>query len=235
MSFLETLHVYEDVISRSAAMNMAVDEALLESARVPALRLYRWDHPALSFGYFGRYADVLSYEPERELVRRWTGGGIVLHGADLTYSLTITKRDPFFAPSLSIYERVHEAVRDALLANGAQAQLVPVAALYERRNHMDSAVLDRRYNPNACFTNPVRADVIVKGAKVAGAAQRRSRLGLLQQGSIQNIDLAPDFSGEFAAHLSANCRYQRLDEPLLRRAADIAEEKYATPAWLRRR
>ncbi|MEY2538330.1 MAG: lipoyl(octanoyl) transferase [Verrucomicrobiota bacterium] len=235
MSCFETLHVYEDVTPRSAAMNMAVDEALLESARAPSLRLYRWDHLALSFGYFGRYADVLSYESERDLVRRWTGGGIVLHGADLTYSLIIPKRDPPFGSSISIYEKVHEAVRDALAATGAGVEIAAVAALYERRNHIDSAVVDRRYDPNACFTNPVRADVMVNGKKVAGAAQRRSRLGLLQQGSIQNIDLAPDFSGQFAAHLSANCRYQRLDEPLLRRAADIAEEKYATPAWLRRR
>ena len=60
MPIFAALHVYHDDTPRSAAMNMAVDEALLELATAPSLRVYRWDHPALSFGYFGRYAEVAS-------------------------------------------------------------------------------------------------------------------------------------------------------------------------------
>src|SRR6516162_1777209 len=74
------LTVYKDHTPRSAAMNMAIDEALLENANLPVIRFYQWDHPALSFGYFGRYSDVV--RQERDLVRRWTGGGIVFHGED---------------------------------------------------------------------------------------------------------------------------------------------------------
>ncbi len=68
-------------------MNMAIDEALLEYATVPAIRFYRWHFPALSFGYFGKFRDVVDYVSARDLVRRWTGGGMVFHGEDLTYSI----------------------------------------------------------------------------------------------------------------------------------------------------
>ena len=80
----------------SAAMNMAIDEALLESATVPSVRFYGWHSPALSFGYFGRFSDVAIYASERDLVRRWTGGGIVFHGDDITYSIALPSSDPAF-------------------------------------------------------------------------------------------------------------------------------------------
>src|SRR5437016_11611684 len=74
------LDVYRDHAAHSAAMNMATDEALLEHATAPSIRFYRWHSPALSFGYFGKFSDVAVCAAERELVRRWTGGGIVFHG-----------------------------------------------------------------------------------------------------------------------------------------------------------
>ena len=106
MTFGE-LGVIEDRNFRSAAMNMAIDEALLETTTIATIRFYRWDHPALSFGYFGKLADVAAYS-DRDCVRRWTGGGIVLHGDDLTYSLVIPAAHPAFAESpMSVYENVH--------------------------------------------------------------------------------------------------------------------------------
>ena len=158
------LDVYHDTMPHSAAMNMAIDEALLECAKIPSIRFYRWDHAALSFGYFGRFAEVANYAARRDLVRRWTGGGIVLHEDDLTYSIVITANHPVFAKSsMSIYAAVHKAIRDALAANGQRAELATVAALYERQNETDSAVADRRYstlregNTGACFSNPVQS------------------------------------------------------------------------------
>ncbi len=116
---LDELLVYDDSEPRAAPLNMAVDEALLESATVPTLRFYRWRGPALSFGYFGSYADVADQRGDREIVRRWTGGGVVPHGDDLTYSVIIPASHPFFArSSLAIYSDLHEAIRMALQANG---------------------------------------------------------------------------------------------------------------------
>ena len=55
----EELDVYEDSERRNASLNMAIDEALLESATKPTLRFYGWMRPWLSFGYFGRYDDAV--------------------------------------------------------------------------------------------------------------------------------------------------------------------------------
>src|SRR3954471_638197 len=79
----DKLHVFDDLEARDAALNMGIDEALLERGTGPSLRFYRWERPALSFGYFGRYAEVANEAPQRDVVRRWTGGGIVPHGDDL--------------------------------------------------------------------------------------------------------------------------------------------------------
>src|ERR1700719_1521200 len=199
-----TLIVYRnDDPSRSGAMNMAIDEALLETARAPLIRFYRWNHPALSFGYFGKFSDVEVFASERDLVRRWTGGGIVFHGDDLTYSIVVPASDRVFsASSASIYENIHRAIRAALIEAGHCAELAPAAAVCGRRQQMDSAIIDRRYSADACFANPIRADVLLNGQKIAGAAQRRTRVGLLQQGSIQAVDLADDFKLRFAQELS---------------------------------
>jgi lipoyl(octanoyl) transferase len=229
------LDVYRDISSRSAAVNMAIDEALLESAKKPSIRFYQWAQSALSFGYFGKFEEVSRYLDQCDIVRRWTGGGIVFHGKDLTYSLIIPARHPAFTESsISIYEKIHIAIKNALAATGQNAELAPVAALYERRKQLNSAVADRR-NENACFANPVRADVIINGRKVAGAAQRRTRWGLLQQGSIQNVELARDFVASFIDELSSDSFNHDLNHPILECAVALAEQKYATTAWLQRR
>ena len=218
---LDVLHVHDDAEPRSAALNMAMDEALLEIAAVPTLRFYRWRRPALSFGYFGSYADVADQRAEREIVRRWTGGGVVPHGADLTYSVIIPSTHPFFArSSLAIYSDLHRAIREALEANGIAASLA---------NAVSPKISEE------CFANAVRADVISQGQKIAGAAHRRSRSGLLHQGSIQRANLPDRFRTDLARAVCDRFEGKVLAPEILDRASAIAEAKYGTMAWLTRR
>ena len=214
-------------------MNMGIDETLLEMAMVPTIRFYGWRSRAQSFGYFGRFSDVAIYAAERDLVRRWTGGGIVFLGDDLTYSIVIPVNDPAFdESSVAIYEKIHRALCEALnktgthavVATGVQANDVPSST----RAHATSS----GYN---CFANPVRADVMISGRKIAGAAQRRTRLGLLQQGSIQDITINTDLAKPFAQALTANCSEFDINEELLERARELAQLKYRTESWLRKR
>ena len=231
MKFFERLTVYEDLTPRSAAMNMAIDEALLEIAVVPSIRFYRWDSPALSFGYFGNFADVATYAAQRDVVRRWTGGGIVFHGDDLTYSVIIPAHHVVFSESsMLIYEKIHCSLRNALAANGERAELACGAGVAVA----DTAASDCAYN-GPCFANPVHADVMVNGRKVAGAAQRRARTGLLHQGSIQYVDLANGLAERFARELCDVFYERSLSEAVVERARQIAEQKYQTVDWLRRR
>src|SRR4030095_6054705 len=76
----------------------------------------------LSFGYFVKFNEVANYERDRDLVRRWTGGGIVFHGEDLTYSIVIPTTDSVFAESsMTIYKKIHRALADALNGTGKRA------------------------------------------------------------------------------------------------------------------
>ena len=218
---LGELLVYDDPEPNPAPLNMAVDEALLGSATAPILRFYRWQRPSLSFGYFGRYAGVEEQAAQREIVRRWTGGGIVPHGEDLTYSIVVPAGNPLLARSSpEIYSEVHEAIRRALQSNGIEAALAnsPAPRISE-----------------ACFANPVRADLLSGGRKIAGAAHRRSRLGLLHQGSIQLTDLPDRFKEDLARILCERFAFQTISAETIDRAFEIAETKYGTPEWLTRR
>ena len=76
---------------------------------------------------------------------------------------------------------------------------------------------------------------MIDDRKIAGAAQRRTRSGLLQQGSIQGVDLGNDFAERFARALSANCSERKINEEVLNRARELAYCKYGTAAWLRKR
>jgi lipoate-protein ligase A len=220
--------IYHDEGPHSAAMNMAIDEALLETAVVPTIRFYRWRSPALSFGYFGKFSDVAIHAAERDLVRRWTGGGIVFHGQDLTYSIVIPASDPVFdESSIAIYEKIHRALCGALAGHNQGAELVTVA------NQLRAG--DRGSCDNACFANPVHADVMMDGRKIAGAAQRRTRRGLLQQGSIQGFARKTDLAQKFAQALSTNCSEFKITKAILKQAQEVAQQKYVTESWQRRR
>ena len=232
-SFFAALHVFHDDSPHSAAMNMAIDEALLESAAVPSIRFYGWQSPALSFGYFGRFSDVAIYAGERALVRRWTGGGIVFHGDDITYSIVLPSSDQVFRESsTTIYEKIHRALVSAL--NGIGEQAVVVAGGVDAGRTLATEATITASGDN-CFANPVRADVMVDGRKVAGAAQRRTRRGLLHQGSIQGVAVTTDFAQRFARSLSANRSQFKIDEKILKRAKELVEQKYGSDSWLHKR
>src|SRR5215467_4575004 len=209
-----TLDLYYHDAFHSAAVNMAIDEALLQLATVPSIRFYRWQSPALSFGYFGKFADVASYESKRDLVRRWTGGGIVFHGEDLTYSIVVPATDPLLGESsMSIYEKVHRALADALVEIGQPAVVVVISDRESARSARKTRINDPCYiidRDCICFANPVRADVMLNGRKIAGAAQRRTRAGLFHQGSIQGVDVAYSLAERFAKGLSSSCNMRKL-------------------------
>jgi lipoate-protein ligase A len=76
---------------------------------------------------------------------------------------------------------------------------------------------------------------MLNGRKIAGAAQRRTRRGLLQQGSIQYVDFGNGLSERFARALSANCSELEINRETLDRARELAQQKYRADAWLRRR
>jgi lipoyl(octanoyl) transferase len=228
----DELIVIDDPTPRSAPLNMAIDEILLNRAQSAILRFYRWIKPAISFGYFVTFAEARAAADDRVMVRRWTGGGIVSHGEDLTYSIIIPASDRVFAESSkSIYEKVHLALSSALMTESEEGELVPVT-LYERRSETESAVTERPCND--CFASPVHADVMVDGRKVAGAAQRKTCRGLLQQGSIQRENLSRKFPTVFSDLLGKKLIVSEMRIDAINAAQELMVAKYATEEWLRR-
>ncbi len=216
----ETLEVLDDCVPRDGAMNMAIDEALLLSILTPTLRLYRWKARTVSFGYFGHVADAEEFAAGRELVRRWTGGGMVPHGEDLTYSIMIPASCRAFAQgSRVLYESIHAALSSSLNQHGLASALTPS---------------ESQKVSEACFANPVTSDVMLGGVKIAGAAHRRTKTGLLHQGSVQ-IRLEALFGESFACALGATQETTQLAVKTEAAAQEIARQKYATEAWNYRR
>jgi len=210
----------------AATWNMALDEALLRQATEPTLRVYRWIRPAVSFGYFGEFARAHERAQGRELVRRWTGGGLVEHGEDLTYTLVVPRDAEFFRhPALESYRLIHERIAAWLAGIGIVSA---VAA---------NAVAG---TPGACFQGHVQHDLVAETGKVAGAAQRRTRWGLLHQGSIQvphsaergSFSLAT--ANNFASAFAHEVQQAKITDALQESTQQIVQEKYATEAWLRK-
>ena len=168
-----------------AATNMAIDASLLESlpSGLAVFRHYAWLEPAMTFGYTQRYSDIRPLAPEEiTLCRRLTGGGLVDHRNDWTYALVLqTELAAAHAPAHSLYGTLHKAIQTALQAQGVDSQLAPCPK-----------VCGEPVPPPAdqCFVQPV-ADYVIspQGRKIAGAALKRTRKGLLVQGSINRAAL----------------------------------------------
>ena len=206
--------------------NMAWDEALLSLAAgsgYPLLRLYGWREPAATFGYFQKWREVEKLTPLRPLLRRPTGGGLVPHAADWTYSVVIPPADPWYALSaVDSYRHVHEWVRSAFLRLGADAEL---------------AAQSRQDSPGQCFAGAERFDVLSNQRKIAGAAQRRNRDGLLIQGSIQppaGIDrrrFEEAFLQEAAERWGIQWVRYWPEPALTQKMQTLREQKYAQPEY----
>jgi lipoate-protein ligase A len=213
------------------AFNMALDEALLHGApRLgrPVLRFYSWIEPAASFGYFQRYAEIEQMTPLRPLVRRPTGGGLVPHDADWTYSLVFPPGDEWYALSATgSYRRVHEWIQAAFATLDLATELAPACS---------------KTLPGQCFQGHEMSDVLWRGQKVAGAAQRRARDGLLIQGSVQPQRLAcarADWQQAMCDVAGAGQGAQWMtfepDAALAGQAQELARQKYSQAAYNRKR
>lgn len=168
-----------------AAMNMAVDEAILIAQKEksnPTLRFYDWTTPAFSFGYFQDITaevDVKACHSEGiELVKRMTGGGTVVHGWDVTYTLIL----PRHTGEMGVSETYQQIGRS--LVKAFEKLNIPAECYTAETDSVQAS-------ENICLTNPAENDVMCNGKKLAGVSVRRNRNGIMFQGYI-SLDMPPD-------------------------------------------
>lgn len=216
------LQVLDDPEPRSETVQMAIDETLLNEVSVPTLRIYRWLNPCVSIGYFQEYENAAFVFEGLPIVRRWTGGGCVVHGNDWPYSLIVPHKNEFcrIRPEES-YTLIHSALQKCLTQQGLDVWL--------------AADKIPESNSRNCFEAPVRADLLLEGIKVAGAGQRRNKKGLLHQGSVLiPKNNSPD-TDVFASILSLKKTYITLSSSMLLHAERLAIERYNTSGWTKLR
>jgi len=222
-----------------AAFNMALDEALLENiSRLgkPVLRFYGWTEPAATFGYFQKFSEVERATTLRPLIRRPTGGGIVPHDADWTYSAVFPPGHEWHTlKAEGSYHRIHDWLRLAFAKLNIETELASCCKKSAIRNPQ-SAI------PGACFVGHEKSDLLWHGKKIAGAAQRRNKLGLLIQGSVQPPPV-PISRGDWERAMSAvaaaqfGIRWQTFvaDSELLAAASQLADRKFSLALYNEKR
>jgi len=215
----EKLSLWIDPVPRDGPAQMACDEVLLGHAGEPVLRVFRWAGPWVSIGYFVPWREAAAVRPGWPVCRRWTGGGVVVHDDDFTFMLTAPRTEAWsrLRPDES-YRVLHMAVAVALRGAGCAATL------------FDGAVK----GDAACFAGPVRYDVVDGARKVAGGAQRRTKRGLLHQGSIRQDGLGPEFGFVLADVLSSSTTVWNPKTNFEEEVAALALGKYARDEFLRR-
>ena len=227
------LAVWDDIEPRAGADNMSVDQLLLEGLyKRPILRVYRWSNPTVTLGYFHALKDArqsFSADEEEDLnfVRRWTGGGIVDHRVDVTYTLIIPNDIDLAARRGAYsYEVIHRALADVLNEMGEKVFL---------ENGKDD------HGGAVCFSNPVRYDLCDSdGRKVAGAGQRRTRCGLLHQGSVipqgdRNLVMA-QLPAMLAERLAARwSNFEPDDSDFEDKVSELSSSRYTNRKWSERR
>ena len=226
--------------SAGAAENMATDFMLLQ--RYPSdgyarFRHYGWHRPAYTFGYSQKINFVREQLPPDiavELCRRPTGGGVVDHRADWTYALVIPRAHPAYdARALESYRLVHASIADVLQTLGQPATL---------KDHCEAdPKAPSVCSPGVCFTRAELNDVIRSdtGHKIAGAAQKRNKHGLLFQGSIARETLAAgldwdEFHQAFVVRLAEALNISAVETPSPDWSEDELSalvEQYSSPEW----
>jgi lipoyl(octanoyl) transferase len=206
--------------------NMAIDDALLEHSAIfgtPLLRFYAWSEPAATFGYFQHYHEIATWTSLRPLIRRPTGGGLVPHDHDWTYSVVIPPNHPWYKlKAAQSYQLVHEWLREGFAAIGFTTHLAPAPV---------------REGIGRCFIGAEQHDLLWQARKIAGAAQRRNKQGLLIQGSVQpptrEFD-REDWEAAMRKFINPSAEWE-LPETLRKRADQLALEQYSQPAYNERR
>jgi lipoate-protein ligase A len=163
----------------SGSLNMAIDDFLfrsLSSEPQTFLRFYSWERPTVSLGYSQDIRKVVDLEYCQnqgiDIVRRMTGGKLVLHHKEVTYSLCSSDKDTFTSTLADSYRLISQALMRGFEKMGLKSHLADAPPDSYTRGNLP------------CFSYPARDEIEVEGRKIVGSAQKRASSKFIQHGSI---------------------------------------------------
>jgi lipoyl(octanoyl) transferase len=171
----------------AAAFNMAADLYCLESCvgqSIVYFRLYDWQLPCITIGYMQKASEILDEASLRKdgvaWIRRPTGGRAVLHDNDITYSCI------FPGSIVAMGKNVMETY--SIISRCLMAGLIMCGVQCDSHDSFDQFRETKREIKLPCFLAPNRKEIMAKGKKLVGSAQKRSSQAVLQHGSIPISD-----------------------------------------------
>ena len=236
-------------------MNMAIDEALtrkcIDSEDRPAtIRFYTWKETSCSIGYFQKMKDVLKNQNYKRIpvVRRPTGGGIVYHGNDITFSIVKKRMQPGRQENItSFYKLIGESLLRGLERLGFTCTFYLPEETSHRSAQERKPLNDNHTQQSFCSVTPTKYDIMIAGSKVAGYAARKSQGAVLCQGYLdvhkrwkeQYNDsrekaihlLFDNLAGSFKNVFGITLTSSQLTEEEMRLANKIRNKKYACDEW----
>ncbi|MEE9605819.1 MAG: biotin/lipoate A/B protein ligase family protein [Candidatus Scalindua sp.] len=236
-------------------MNMAVDEALVSRCAdsdngLATIRFYTWKEPSCSIGYFQKIETVFTTLKEDRIpvVCRPTGGGIVFHGNDITFSIVKRRvHDKTSGDISSFYKLIGESILRGLkeLGFACNFYISEEAVLSSESGKENSRFRSTQHS--VCSVTPARYDILINGSKVAGYAARRSQGVILCQRYLDVYEIWKDIYNDFRLKM-VDLLYSNLvnsfkeifeitltsvrlsvEEEVL--AHQIKEEKYSRKKW----
>jgi lipoate-protein ligase A len=219
---MTTLRIIDDT-SHDAAFNMAEDRRLLDSCvqhDAVVLRLYSWDPPAVSLGCMQNPEQTLDIKRLSDAGFGWivrpTGGRAILHHDDLTYCIVFPKR---VAAMGSTVAESYAVISRCLQRGCALAGITTQA----HDSVLDSREVRRKIKL-PCFLAPNRDEIMARGRKLAGSAQKRTALAVLQHGSVPLSGAFRELPEFMRISDSERCAQKRLLERKCACVRDFAPE-----------
>lgn len=173
MSSLE----YIDSGVLAACDSMKIDADWIDrSFSRPCLRFYDWKCKSVTYGYFidpERWLKIdVAKEAGFDIARRPTGGGMIFHYNDFSYTVAIPAGHPACSQQvLSNYHLINNALLEAV------SSLCGLFSLHEQVSSSGSF-------SHFCMATPTKYDLIYRGKKLGGSAQRKTAKGIIHQGTL---------------------------------------------------
>ncbi|MBU2530248.1 MAG: hypothetical protein KKD35_04325 [Elusimicrobia bacterium] len=215
---------------------MATDEIMCDT--IPEkfiLRFYNWKEPGITFGYSQRHifvADAVQQENKENflITRRPTGGGIVYHETDLTFSFIFHYPGEFFKP-VETYKKIHNAINSEYALAGKDLNILEQK---ESNYDINNPIMD-------CFQKPVNMDILCEGKKALGGALRKFGDYMLYQASLQLDEVRENASFHkniiakaFSKEFNISWVDEKLSETHLQALEKLVQTKYSTDDWNKR-